>query len=239
MQERINSIILKNLVRADEYKNRKVFFINKEGFEKLWELREKEIQKLIEEGIKEERAKKEALKPFLKIINHIKGPVKFLNYGVIPAYTLVIDKQKILERYLDIEFQKWAKQTRINAKKEARNINDEVEIYKYMQKVENIINQAEDIKEDIKANPDKYDLIYTRYLRMSEEQLMQPVIYFYLYKKNRLTTSHEYLRKEVPNVIYEAELEKPVKKRIKEIEKRLSQMKNPFGNIYIKEKNDS
>ena len=234
MKEKINEIILNNLIKIDEFENRKVFFVKKEGFEELWDLREKHKKELIENGFNEKMAKRFALKDYLKIINPKKEPVKFINYGLLPAYTLVVDKEKILKKYIDAEFYKWKNRTLKKAKKEMDLINDEVERYKYELMIKNLIDEVEEIYKDIKENPDKYEILYTRYERISKDKLMQPCIYFFTLENGRLKGLHEYLRKEVPNIIYDGEIIKPPKKNTKDIEKRLAKMRNVFGNIYIK-----
>lgn len=238
LQDKINAIILNNLIKVEEFSNRKILFVNKTGFEKLWKIKQDEMKRLEEEGVKKEYLKREALKHYIKIINPKFAPVKKVSYSFLPAYTLVVDKDKILNKYIDREFIVWEKRYLATAKKINKNFkNNENEAYKYLQEVQNNIIQAKEIYDDIKKNPDKYEIIYTRYERMSKEQLMQPVVHYYHLDKNeRLKIMHEYLRKEVPNIIYEDEIKEPYREREREIEKRLSQMHNPFGNIYIKEK---
>lgn len=234
MKDKINTIILENVIKSEEFEGRKILYIKEEGFNFLWDLRQNEINRLIEEGDKKTFAKKKALADYFKIINPQKTPIKVLSYSLMASYTLVKDKTKILEKYIDAEFANWEKSTWINAKKKMKEMNDEVEIHKFELMVKDNIERTRQIYEDIKNNPDKYNVLYTKFERISKEKLYQPIVNF-AYFDNRIKYSHEYLRKEVPNLIYEDIIKYPKNKKSSEIEKRLSQMRNIFGSIYIKE----
>jgi hypothetical protein len=108
-------------------------------------------------------------------------------------------------------------------------INDEKEIEKIKNKLEDKIKKAEKIYLEIKNNPSAFKIIRTDFAYVKE--LYKPYITYYSYKDEK--HHKDYLRKEVPNVLWDGEIIKPKKPKIK-IDKILKEMENPFGGIYIK-----
>jgi hypothetical protein len=53
--------IFKRAKKIEEFEDRKVIFLEEEDFKKLWEMRQKEIDRLIQEGNTPEYAKKAAM----------------------------------------------------------------------------------------------------------------------------------------------------------------------------------
>ena len=123
----VKKVLLEHLIKIEEFGDRKIFYVDKEGFLVLIEAKEKEIKRLIEEGLSETIAKREALKEHFKIINPVKEGIKVAGYGYITAYSSVVDKQKILERYLEEEFLKFKRNMYRNLKKELKKAQSEKE----------------------------------------------------------------------------------------------------------------
>jgi hypothetical protein len=237
-ENEIYKIIMKHSVKLEEFEERKIYYVDKEGFKKIWDIKEEYIKSLVEAGEKEEFVRTYALRNWIvKIINPVFSGIKVIGYGYINAYSLVIDKEKILEKYLETEFERWKKKQYIQMKKEIKKANDVTEQEKVKNFFEETIRQAEELKDSILQHPDKYEIVYTEYPYKDKNKIVKPVIHFYYKdKKGNIKKTHAYLRENVPNIVYEENLMLSDKPKIKKIEKTLSQMRNVFGKIFIKEK---
>jgi hypothetical protein len=223
--------ILKN-AKIKEFGDVVVGYLQKEDFLKLWDLREKKIAEYIKEGLSKKEAKRVVFRDKIKIINPLPSPVKVMNFGYAPCYSLIKDRKKIIENYLERDFAIWVNKMRKNANLLAAEAESEKEEQKIRDKFEAQIEEGRKYYEKIKAG--KVDeVIRTDYLFVKE--LYKPVIYIKYIENNKIKQKKEYLRKKVINVVYEDDFPIPKKpKRDLKMEKKLKEMKNVFGLYYIK-----
>ena len=229
-------IITENLKEIKKFDDRKIFFLEREGFFKLWDMRKRIIKELIEGGINEKEAKKSALSKFFKIINPLKAPIKVISFSYVTKYSSVTDQKLILEKYLDKDFLLFKRKSYREMNKKIKKAKTEKEIQDIKNFYERRIGELERIIELIKKEPDRFELFYTSYLK--EKNIKRPVVHFNYVKNGKILNTNAYLRQEVPNIVYDDILEISKKERDKIVEKRLSEMKNLFGKIYFKEKKE-
>jgi hypothetical protein len=237
MQKKFLEIITKHLKEIKEYKGKKIFFVDEEGFFELWNIKEKRIKELIEEGFNEKEAKKRATKGVFKIINPLKAPIKVVGFGENAQYSSVKDQLKIHTKYFEDEFQKEKNKIYREMNKKKKKAKTEKE----KQDIENFyinrLNALTEIVEDIKSNPTKYELFFTTYLQV--KKLKRPIIYFDYVKNNKIIHTHSNLVKDVPNIVYEGYLNLPKKEKDLIVEQRLSTMKQLFGKIFYRKKSEN
>jgi len=225
--------ILSEPVKIEEYEERKIVYLGKKSFEKLWDLREEKVKELIESGLNRVGAIKYAYGDIFKIINPHKAPIRVLAFGLGINYSMVSDKEKIISKYIERDFYIWANKKRKELKKYIKEQEtDETKISSFMQKIENEIKQKEEILKDIISHPQKYELLRCNYF--FKEVKYVPFIYLFDYHTEK--SKKVYLKKDVLNVVYEENEPIKKKRRKSKIEERLSDMENIFGYIYIKER---
>ena len=234
--------LLKKAQRIEEFDNRDIVFLPQEPFLELWRIREREIDRLVQEGHTEEYAKKTALREYFKLLNPTPQPVKVLSFGYKRIYSIVKNKDIILDKYIKKDFYMWANHLRKEAKKFIKDfVNDESKVKKVMDEVEEKIKKRERLLEEILNNPDKFEIMRTD-LEFRGEKLFQPVINARTFnlKKQMLEDRvlNLYLREKVPNVIWEYNKPIPKKPRPSPLLEGIKEFENVFGRIYIKRKED-
>ena len=221
-----------NRAAIKEFDNKIIGYLNKDDFLRLWTLREQKIKEFIKEGLSEKAAKNAAFWNLCKIVNPLPSPIKVLGFGYAPAYSLVRDKEKILNKYLDRDWAIWVNKMRKNAKKLAKEAQTEKEKQKIIDKFEAQIKEAEKYYLMIKEGKVE-NIIRTDYFFVSK--LYRSYVFTrYIDNNNKIKNKKVYLRDEVMNVIYEEDIVIPKKSHLK-IDKELKEMENVFGYYYIKE----
>jgi Zn-dependent metalloprotease len=207
-------------------------YLNVEDFNMLWNLIEDKKSEFELEGMNGKKEVYLLIKNKFKIINPDNLPIKVTNFAYTPTYSLVNDREKILTKHLDKDFNIWVNKMNKNKRELLKEAKTEKEVQQITDKFDTQIKRGREYYERIKNN--EFDeVIRTDYEFVTE--LYKPYIYFKYFDKNgKLKNSNSYLRKEVLNVVYEADLIIPKKSKSK-IQDRLRKLKNVFGYYYIKE----
>jgi len=225
--EQVKNILDRAAIK--EFDNKVIGYLNKEDFLRLWSLREQKINEYIKEGIKEKEAAKLPFRDMLKIINPLPVPLRTMGFGYAPSYSLVRNREKILDKYLDKDWNIWVNKMRKNAKILAKEAQNEKEKQTIINKFESQIKEAERYYLMIKEG--KIDeVIKTNYFFTKE--LYRSFIYIKYIDNNKVKNKKVYLREGVMNLIYEDDIIISKKSKLK-IDKELEKMKNVFGQYYV------
>jgi len=234
LNNEISHILLSGIQKTEEMNEYKLYYLNEEAFNELWDIREKKVQELLQAGETEKNAYKNALP--LNIINPEKKGVVLTNISEHKAYSLVKDQEKV-KKYVIKTFAVWANKQRKMGLKAAKKIfTSEVEIKKFMDKIE---NKIETTKEEIEyyLNNKDYEIIFTNYKVLPPLKRWVKYVTIVTDENKRLRIR---LRKKVINVIYT--VEKHIEKRHFPtfVEKELAQAdKVLFDEVFIKRKNNA
>ena len=230
--------ILKKAEKIEEFEDRNVVFLPKKEFEYLWKIREAEIEELIRLGNDERYAKKVAMRDYFKLINPSLNPIKVLSFGYQKVYSLVKNKNIILEKYIERDFYMWANHKRKEVKRFIEEfVYDEKEAKQKLDEVEEEIREKEKLLMDILKNPDKYELIRTDLEFRNPEKIYVPVINYREYVNGNFKPAKSaYLREDVPNIVWEIKEEIPKKPRPCVMDKELKNYENVFGRVYLKKR---
>ena len=178
------------------------------------------------------------MRDYFKLLNPSLNPIKVLSFSYQKVYSLVKNKDIILEKYIERDFYMWANHKRKEVKKFIKEfVYDEKEAKKKMDEVEEEIKEKERLLKDILKNPNKYELIRTDLEFRNPEKIYVPVVNYREYAKGEYKkTKSAYLREDVPNIVWEIKEEIPKKPRPCVMDRELKKYKNVFGRIYIKER---
>ena len=222
-----------NILRVEEFDGIPIYILDRESFEKLWGMKEEKAKELQELGFNYDKAFQKAYYDEFKLLNKYKSPVKILKFTYVPEYSLVVDEEKILKKYLDKEFYKWANRQRKHLKKRAKELGlqTEKELEKLRLSIEDEIAQMEKIKDEIKNCPECFELLYTDIEKITK--LYKPVVRLYDIKNDEYY--HTNIRTTATNFLYETQEIPKRKPRELETLKKVKRMENIFGKIYIKE----
>jgi hypothetical protein len=227
---KINRIF--NKAKLKNFEDRKVGYLKKDDFLELWNMKAEIIKYYELEGYSKKSIETILFNYNFKIINPLPLPIKVTNFAFAVTYSLVKDRESILTKHLDKDFNIWVNKMRKNAKKLAKEENNIAEQQKIIDKFEAQIQEGERYYHKIK-NGEVEEVIRTNFEFITE--LYRPHIYIkYIDDHNKVISKSIYLRKDVLNIVYEDDIIIPKKSKSK-IEKKLRKMKNVFGYYYIKE----
>jgi hypothetical protein len=207
-------------------------YLDERSFNRLYNLIEDKKLEFESEGMDGNREVGILIKEKFKIVNPDNLAIKVTNFAYTPTYSIVNDREKILTKHLDKDFNIWVNKMNKNKRELLQEAKTEKEVQQITDKFDTQIKRGREYYERIKNN--EFDeVIRTDYEFVTE--LYKPYIYFKYFDKNgKLKNSNSYLRKEVLNVVYEADLIIPKKSKSK-IQDRLKKLKNVFGYYYVKE----
>jgi len=230
-----NELLLEILTNAktdilDDKEHYKLLYIKEELFKALFDEYEKILQLIIDnDSINNKKAKELFVKiNNINIINPSAKPVVIQGIYFLKVYSLVKDKQKILEKYLDNEFLMLKRKFWREFNRAKKNLSNEAEIKRLEEITLNNIKQYEELYNEIKNNPDKFELVYTTLPSLKE--IYRPYVKFW-YEGKILKSS---IRKDKINIICKKDFKLPTKKDI--IDKELGTMDGNIRNIFFKKK---
>lgn len=220
--------------KTDEVKNCEIAYINLKDFKKLWNLREEVKNEMIKNGIDEKEALKYALYDKIKIINPSPEKIRVAYYGEMSRLSVVKDKEKIIEKYLNKDFEIWKNVKIKNLENYIKRLHLSKEDAKIKRELAfREIEMKEKIKNEIKKNPENFDIIRTNIL--TRMKTTRTLIFFYTQKGEYLKVP---LREKVVNVVCESE--EPffvkIRNRKEKIINEIKEMTNLFDNLFIRKK---
>jgi len=237
IENKIKDYLIRN-IKVDEVEDTRILYLKEDDYLSLWNYYNSLLEKAENED--EKKLIKEIFKSEIKFINPIVNGkpigIKVMSYSMKPSFAYVVDKKKILEKYIDNIFYKWKNKFLKETKKKAKNINNEIEKKKFLDKAGSILKNAEEILNNIKANPNKYEILYTAYVTTTKKYT--PIIIFNYFKDpsdwDSKVSTYKNLRKTAINVVFETN-KVPIRK-MKEwkVEKLIREMNELCPKIYYK-----